>query len=1447
MPKIKLDRRFSEWKGKGQGDPEIYPYIAQTYGTLDWPALLKRRRVVILAEAGSGKSTEFIDQDELANSAGKFSFRTTVRATAEKGFEAALSRQKSAKLELWRQSTDNAWFFLDSVDEAKARGADFVSALESLADSIAGGEDRAFVFISGRHSDWELNRDGQTLARILRIIEPSTEGPPVDANVQVVNAIRGAKPVERPEPEKPTIVVMLPLDKDRVKRFVTGQGIVNFDKFFDAMTQANLLAFARRPLDLNWLADYWRRNGRFGTLNEMLGLSLAERCQEPNRSLADLDTLTPAANRMALERIGAALVLQQLDSIAVPDEGIDLARRTDALNLAEALPDWHGADRTKLINRPVFDPADAGFVRLHNDNQGVVRSYLAAHWLERMRSAHCPIKTINEILFDDAYGVKLVKPSMRETAAWLSILNPDIAREAVARDPWLFLECGDPGSLSVDARSKALSAVMDAISQDSSISPVSHDALRRFAKPDLCDFIRESWERRKLQSAPRELLLQIIWLGELAQCVDLAVEASFGAYQDRYTQFFSARALIAAGTDGDRERYANYLKANSGLLSSDVFWDGAASLFPAQFTVSDLIAALAVPELRMNESSYSLSYKGDELVQSINTANDAETLLVSLMSLAESEYRSDGPHPVMKMFEACAVRLIELCATDIPPMPAVDAGLLIARIERHRHTRAQGNEEGLLGLLKARPSVRRAVFWRAIDEHQKKESDAAMPHKHLHQLEYYAFNLNLSIADIDWLLSDARVRPDHAELIGNVAMRIWHNASELDDVLRKIRAVGSAIPLLAATVDQWLTPRQETAEELAMHRDTQDLIRKADEQKKKDDESWIVFSDDLRENPLQLKECIAPSKQGVDARMFNIWRVLSRLQGNQGRYSNTDLSRLIPLFGENVVAEFRKALMAQWRLWTPLLRIDRTAQERNMHGMADLIGILGVSIEAEQNAAWAAGLSDEDAELAVTYATQDLNGFPSWFGQLCQHRPEQVASVLNRWIDMEWQSSASDQRRDLMESFARADMPSCSAVASHAMRNLESFPSTSRLVVEPALQIVFKGFEDRSRLLLLALDRFGTEPSTAIKACYMGVAFAIDQETSITALESEMSKLDSDGQALLAQAVMPRIFGDDWSRGEVSTESISTALLERLVHLAYRTIRVGDDNDHENGQVYSPDFRDHAQAARSRAFKALVTRGGRGAFDAINRMVAMPDFPLDKRHLKRLARERAANDAESAAWRSKEVVDFETDFFTVPRTAKDLQRVVVSRLDDLQHELVHGDFNQGITLAGLDGERAIQNWIADRLQSKQGRSYTLERETHVAAEKEPDIRLRARSTGANVPIEIKATSSNWTLPDYEKALTDQLIGQYLRDRENRWGTLLIVHQKKRALGWTGPDSSWLSIEQVVAHLRSMASSIASSGQCAAQVDVILLDVSDVATSAKSGSGTPSPTSVRQGS
>ena len=76
---IALNRRFVEW-GDGTIDLASYRLAAGlSAGTLGWQELLSRRRVVLLAEAGSGKTTEMMEQARLQRAAGKFAFYATVQ------------------------------------------------------------------------------------------------------------------------------------------------------------------------------------------------------------------------------------------------------------------------------------------------------------------------------------------------------------------------------------------------------------------------------------------------------------------------------------------------------------------------------------------------------------------------------------------------------------------------------------------------------------------------------------------------------------------------------------------------------------------------------------------------------------------------------------------------------------------------------------------------------------------------------------------------------------------------------------------------------------------------------------------------------------------------------------------------------------------------------------------------------------------------------------------------------------------------------------------------------------------------------------------------------------------------------------------------------------------------------------------------------------------------
>jgi hypothetical protein len=233
---------------------------------------------------------------------------------------------------------------------------------------------------------------------------------------------------------------------------------------------------------------------------------------------------------------------------------------------------------------------------------------------------------------------------------------------------------------------------------------------------------------------------------------------------------------------------------------------------------------------------------------------------------------------------------------------------------------------------------------------------------------------------------------------------------------------------------------------------------------------------------------------------------------------------------------------------------------------------------------------------------------------------------------------------------------------------------------------------------------------------------------------------------------------------------------------------------------------------------------GRAAFDAILRLLNVPDFPVRASRLRALAHERAAQDAEHAAWYADEALRFEQQFERPPVTGRELQLVALQRLEDLQHELINGDFQQGTTLRALPNERAVQNWMADRLRQLQANAYSIEREVHVAGEKEPDLRFRAKASDASVATEIKIAGS-WTLEQLEDALVKQLCGQYLRADDGREGILLLVHQAARPIGWKQADGSYLTFEALLQHLHGLAARIRRESSSGPQPEVFAIDVS----------------------
>jgi len=1423
MAVIPLNRRFIVWNSKESADPELPSYFSPADGAgQGWATLLDKHRVVILAEAGSGKSAELEAQAQIASAEGKFAFHATVQNVGAVGLERAVAPGSVARLDAWKSSDQPAWFFLDSVDEAKARDVTLADALRELATSIHGAEGRARIVLSGRYSDWEFRRDLETLERWIPIPPPDLPVAEIDPNDLIIRTLRRKTPPAPPVVERPLVVVMAALDRARVKTFAVGKGVADVEEFCAALDDADLWDLARRPLDLDWLVRYWTRNRELGSLAEMLRLSIEERLREPDVQRARQDPVDGDRSLRAAERIGAALTLGRIHEIQVPDSSPSFDGAV-GLDLQEVLPDWPPSEVLRLLSRPVFDPARFGHVRLHNDNQGAVRAFLCAGWISRLKAENCPRPEIHRLLFDVVHGVPVVKKSMRQTAAWLSISDSEIAREVVRRDPLLLMNAGDPASLPLPVREQVLEQVIQQAVSDRAFPMPDHDSLRRFSAPDMAEAVRRLWGSSSGSEQARELLLIIIGLGKLRDCADLAEGASLGRYADRYTQLFSGRALMATADAVAKRRYAEYIRDNSAVLPGVLLWDALESMFPNSLTVDDLIAMLLAGNFSGDSGGLKWDYHAPKLMQRIASTGDAQRLLEAVLNVPSAEPEPDSDDGFKPLVEAAGNRLLELSpATAVPPS-AVEAAFVLG--EERLYRRGRQEDHSIFTRLHQTPERRRVGMW-AATAHLR--STRAITVTDPWQLEMHHYPTGLELADIDWLLEDAAGRQDENErrVAANAALTLWRRNNSDPGRLQRIQKVADANATVADVLAEWLRPVDPEREARRLEMEVRRQERRNAIASARADRSWIEFAERLRGDPDLLRRIPPPTPEGVNGMLYDIWRLVNAVGANQARYAVEDLSPLVPMLGADAVAAARDAFVAFWRHWTPRLHSERSADQRNVISTLDCIGILGTTQEAVSNPHWATQISGDEAKLATKYATVELNGFPRWLRELAAAHPAPVRDILMPEIEAELRDLTPDRWRDTLQRVADADVAIVSTVAEPVFNLLSEGGGWSASALGAALAIVRRAYQDHGRLKTLLRARFEEAGGPEVQALYGAALFHIDAQAAMGALVTKLATLDGAAQTALVQSLLPRLFGDRTEPHPLTPEDLPFDLHERLVKITFRTIRVEEDIQHPPGRAYSPGDRDHAEDGRNWLFKAFVERPGLATFEAIRRLMAEPHFPISEGRLRMMSRERAVTDAEAEPWRPADVPQFEDGFTTAPRTPLDLQRVAIGRIEDMQHELLHGDFAQGKVLAGLKSENDVQVWVAEQLRIRQGRSYTVERESHAVDEKEPDVRLRSRATSAILPIELKV-AENWTLKDLEEALEVQLVGKYLRAHEARHGLLLLVHQESRPLGWHS-DTGVLTFAQVVRRLQVRAHAIAASGPNAPQPLVVTIDVSSVA-------------------
>lgn len=224
--------------------------------SLSWSDLLKKRVVVILGEAGIGKTFEFQHQAARLPREDKAAFFLPLnQITNQESFHSSLDEQRP-RFETWLSSDDMGYFFLDAVDEARLNDPPALqAALRGIRGALRPHLPRISFFVSSRITDWSV-------PGVRQIVEQTLLKPMCDADASDVSAVPTDTDTLEVSGGKHTSSIQLevycldPLSEPDAKRYAEAQGAKPVEDFWQAVEEGGYEFMASRPLDLEWMVKH---------------------------------------------------------------------------------------------------------------------------------------------------------------------------------------------------------------------------------------------------------------------------------------------------------------------------------------------------------------------------------------------------------------------------------------------------------------------------------------------------------------------------------------------------------------------------------------------------------------------------------------------------------------------------------------------------------------------------------------------------------------------------------------------------------------------------------------------------------------------------------------------------------------------------------------------------------------------------------------------------------------------------------------------------------------------------------------------------------------------------------------------------------------------------------------------------------------------------------------
>ena len=1210
---VDLNRRFCTLHASSDVEYEAassYLFGSLADSTFGWDKLLNERLVVVLGEPGSGKSWEFRHRCASLTDTGKPAFLIELERLVAGTFASGFSSSSLARFQQWQRGKDTASFFLDSVDESKIRRqTDFYAALDKVVNAIGPGAlDRAHVFLSSRISEWQPEAD---LHEVLSRFGAAGHAVPASEKAPVL------------------VVQIVPLDRDRVRTFAEKRGIANPDRFVEELDNHSAWEFARRPLDVIALAEFWRAKGRLGTLTEIIEHDVTTKLRETTQRHLTFP-LSERRAREGAEALAVATILCKRFQFKIPD---DTYQTPDALDAASCLPaDWVPAHVAALLSRPLFDSATYGQIRFHHRR---VAEYLAACWFRRCMSDGCPTYVLCRQLFEEVGGTPVPRRSLIPVIAWIcngdERWNDEVRTKVLSGAPDIHLEYGDPEKLPLDYKRKLLAAWINRNKDRQEVwTQYSPDALRRLAEPQLVPDVAQFLGSDQTSGKVRELLVHLVRYGRLIQCIPNLVAILGSSAESDNMKIYAMAALRDMGTPESHGQAWEILRAMPSLprLMCSVACE---TLYPNTIGADGLAILLEKP-CSEKENISNLQFTIQRHLEERLTAEHASSLIEELNRLAQHP-----PHITMSgkstrisvRFEFLLDILPVVLTKLLPGTTLTDAqcGMIAEAlsllVESRPFHRSHADHFGSLEkMTRPYPRVRRCFFWRILE--RLRDANGAPPPPFLPMHEF-RFVMQVSESDVEWMIED-----------------IENSQNQNDRKFFLMIALAHAPRRLTARLNHAVSSDPEMSAMLRAHRSAYRWgwlrrLRYRWGSVAEWEHWWFMKRHALGRRWNAVRDWWWLFRNRGRLKSGRAIRALAQLCGeatrNGSKLAPTNWKGLADKRGAGVAEAVKAGCKRKWRDYSPPLPHEKPRPEEISPGL--IVGLAGIQSAITDGELVFDSISEDDANLITRYAVNEMNGFPDWFPQLAAARPGPVAETLSACVLGEWQYPADRERvHNVLAHLAWEGQAIARLVRPTVMKGLRVGDPTHPAIREAAITLVVKTASlPDDELGQIAASRCRAMPlNSPAFSLWLAVCLQVNADEAITIIEERLPDCPTADDVVLN---ICDVLGSNVRRGLTliaRPDYLRISALERLIPLVYRHIRPSEDIDRSDGEPYSATPRDEAAGFRSGLLTRLANSEAPDAIASLRRLSVHPDLASSRDWILHLIDERMVSEADSPTW-----------------------------------------------------------------------------------------------------------------------------------------------------------------------------------------------------------------------